>query len=253
MVWVSTRQPAKTYDKFYRSGYAVGVYGLKDGKEGLDEVLEWRVRRSKEKLANFGSAWARGSRVLEIGSGIGALLKYLKDEYRCKVWGIEPEPAFAELSQKELGLDVFAGTFEQWTKNHPKGFPLKYDRIVLDQVLEHILEPVDFLRRVAERLESDGKIFISVPNVTAPKDRQKDFFIFEHVSSFSPFALWLLLARCGFKIVRMHAEKPGSLQVMAMKFGSPEKMIDADEVGKPQDKSMILRRFKALEKHGRNK
>ncbi|MDQ7815028.1 MAG: class I SAM-dependent methyltransferase [Patescibacteria group bacterium] len=250
MVWVVSRQPTKTYEKFYRSGYAVGVYGLKDGKEGLEEVLEWRVRRSREKLAKFDSDWESGSKVLEIGSGIGALLKYLRDEYGCRVWGIEPEPVFAKLSKEELGLNVFAGTFDRWSQKKPKGSPAKYDRIVLDQVLEHILEPVDFLERVVGVLEDDGKLFISVPNVTAPKDRQKDFFIFEHVSSFSPFPLWLLLARCGLKIVRMYAEKPGSLQVLATKFGSSEEMIDIEAVGKPQDKISILKRFNALEKHG---
>jgi 2-polyprenyl-3-methyl-5-hydroxy-6-metoxy-1,4-benzoquinol methylase len=43
--------------------------------------------------------------------------------------------------------------------------PLAYDFIVLQHTLEHILDPVNFLKRVRKGLSQTGKIVIEVPNV----------------------------------------------------------------------------------------
>ena len=246
MVFVYPRKPLATYLRFYRGDYTSRVYGLEDKQEAVEEVLKWRRRRSLEKIGYFPRFWKGKLQVLEIGAGIGAFLDVLRDRHQARVWGIEPSPAFVNAARTYLQLPIFHGSFEEWTKKKGDRFPKQYDRIVMDQILEHMLDPVAFLSSLHAHLKKDGQIFISVPNVAEPKEPRKDFFIFEHVSSFSPFSLTLLLARCGYKVTGIFAEQPGSLQVTAAPFSSRVKMVQPEIIGSPVTAKMVKKRFARL-------
>lgn len=246
MVWSSPRPSASVYLDFYRSDYTEAVYGLDGSEKSADSVVEWRRRRSREKIGYFPKFWKRGQRVLEIGAGIGAFLDVLRTRYGCRTWGIEPASAFVAFARKAFGLKLFEGSFEEWRKRKLKYFPAKFDRIVMDQILEHILDPLSFLQSLHPLLTKDGQLFISVPNIVAPKEAKSKFFIFEHVSSFSPLPLCLLLLRAGFKPTGLFAEKPGSLQVTAAPLASSVTMLSPDAWGKPLALEALRRGFSKL-------
>ncbi len=245
MVWVHPQKSKKDYQIFYRGDYTARVYGL-DAPEKVKEVLAWRTRRSLEKIVRAKRFWKRGMSVLEIGAGTGAFLAALRKKFGCRVWGIEPATAFVALAKENLRIPMFQGTFETWLKKRPNTFPKKYDRIVLDQVLEHMLDPLDFLKRVQPLLTLRGALFISVPNIAGPKEPRKKFFIFEHVSSFSPFPLALLLLRAGYKVTGLYPEKPGSLQVTAEPITSKTPSTKWEDIGKPLMRKEIKHNFDAL-------
>ncbi len=244
MVWANPRPSESVYLNFYRSEYTQKAYGLDGTPESIAEVIRWRTRRSKEKIGYFPKFWKRGQSVLEIGAGLGAFIEILRKQYGCKVQGIEPSPQFVDIATRSLKLNVFKGTFDQWfkkQKTHPK-----FDRIVMDQILEHMLEPAEFLKQLHGLLKPGGQIFISVPSMARPKEDRTKFFIFEHVSSFSPFALSLLLLRAGFKPTGIFEEKPGSLQMTAAPMGSDIPMLDPKEWGKPVTAKQIRESFAGL-------
>ncbi len=245
MVWSSPRPAARVYAAFYRGAYSKEVYGLSQSDASVDEVLRWRTRRSLEKISYFPGFWKRGAAVLEVGTGTGAFLAALRDQYGSRVWGIEPAPAFVRTARR-LHLTVFSGSYDAWRRRPPAAFPRTYDRIVLDQVLEHILEPVSFLRSLVPLVRADGQLFISVPNIARPKDSRSTFFIFEHVSSFSPYPLALLLLRAGWKPTGIFEERPGSLQMTAAPLDAAVPMLSASRWGTPLTAEDIQSRFSRL-------
>jgi len=246
MVWVCPRFDEQAYLDFYRGQYAADVYGLDGTPEKTHEVIAWRTRRSREKAGLFPHFWPKEGSVLEIGSGVGAFLAAIREDYACHVFGIEASRPFSELSKTELNIPTYQGLFDVWFRERPKGFPEKFDRIVLDQVLEHLLDPAQALARIRSLLADNGQIFISVPNVSAPKEKPEDFFIFEHVSSFSPFPLCLLLLRSGFKPTGLVAERPGSLQITAAPIQSTIPMLALESWERPYSKQELLNGFAQL-------
>lgn len=245
MGYATPRPGEKTYLDFYRGSYTADVYGLSNDKNRIEEILEWRTRRSLEKIMYFPEFWKPSQKVLEVGAGTGAFLAALRLHFGCKVWGIEPSGEFTKLGKEYLKLPLFKGTYEDWMRGK-HDFPKQFDRIVLDQILEHILEPAKFLQSLHQNLTRDGQIMISVPNLARPKMKPSEFFIFEHVSSFSPYALALLLIRSGFKPTAIFEEKPGSLQMTAAPFASDEPMLDIGKWGNVLTSQALKKAFAKL-------
>lgn len=104
-----------------------------------------------------------GSTVLDLGPGPGTLGRYLREELRCTVDGVEllPEqvalakPYYRHLLCADLSDVVFADHFAAFG----------YDYIVCADVLEHLAEPGRVLEQLAALLRPDGKLLISIPNI----------------------------------------------------------------------------------------
>ena len=114
------------------------------------------------------SHWARikpeGASVLEVGCGPGLMLAAFRRR-GWRVFGIERNEATAETARQTLGSDTIATSLE--------GLPadVRFDLIVLFQVLEHIGEPVALLRECARRLAPGGRIIANVPNFSSWQSR----------------------------------------------------------------------------------
>ena len=98
-------------------------YGLDGTPESVEQVIEWRRRRSRQKIGYFPDFWKKGQRVLEIGAGIGTFLDVLREEHRAKVWGIEPSPSFVQFACEAFGFPLFHGLYEEWQTKCPSAFP----------------------------------------------------------------------------------------------------------------------------------
>ncbi len=245
LAWSNPREKEKVYLDYYRKEYAKCVYGL-DDQTKIIEALAWRRRRTKEKIKPFGRIWKKSMSLLEVGCGLGSFLEVVKNDYGCKTYGIEPSPFFCRIARKSFKLNLYQGTFNEWFDDSSSGFPKNYEAIVLDQMLEHVLDPVLFLNKLKTKLKPDGFIFISVPNIARPKFKPQEYFIFEHVSYFSPFPLMLLLIRCGLKITEMHLENPGSMQVVAQRLESSQPLIHMTSEFLPKSIKEIRAGFKKL-------
>lgn len=101
-------------------------------------------------------------RILEIGCSSGATLAWLKGRY--------PQA-------ETVGLEGFASMLEQVSQNadraviHDLEQPLpadlgRFDLILALDVLEHLRDPADVLKRLVPLLESGGRVIVSVPNLS---------------------------------------------------------------------------------------
>jgi len=102
----------------------------------------------------------RGLRVLEVGSGFGDLLVYLRAR-GCEVLGTDLSPAAAARA-RDYGIDVRVGALRTL------GLPAaSFDAIVMNHSLEHLPDPHEELAEVARLLAPDGRLHLAVPNGAA--------------------------------------------------------------------------------------
>lgn len=83
----------------------------------------------------------------------------------------------------------------------------KVHAVVLRQVLEHVLDPLEMLKDIAKRMLPDGVLFVAVPNcdgLTVPQDFGSFHKLqpIEHVNAFTPDSLRRLAAGAGFRPLR---------------------------------------------------
>ena len=104
-----------------------------------------------------------GPRVLDIGCGCGANAIALKEQCpSARVVGVEPSARAVELASRACD-EVFHGTFDDWARSAQSD--VRFDAIVLSDVLEHVADPIPFVRSIASLPSLRGALWIvSVPN-----------------------------------------------------------------------------------------
>lgn len=119
----------------------------------------WYFQFSRPELIEMipGSAM----RVLDIGCGTGALGEQLKQRRQAEVWGIEREEEAAEVARKHLDR-VLTTDVEQIESELEAD---SFDCIVCGDVLEHLREPGQLLRKARTWLSVEGRLIASIPNV----------------------------------------------------------------------------------------
>ncbi len=135
--------------------------------------------------------------VLDIGCGGGVFLHtFMLMNPGWEVCGVEPTSSFAQLASRRLNSHVIDGSYE------PGLFSKKFDLITINQVLEHVQSPVDFMRGVASDLAPNGYIYLEVPDVRdfdyLPPNH--DRFLMQHLSIFSAETLKSTCLKAGLKV-----------------------------------------------------
>jgi SAM-dependent methyltransferase len=124
--------------------------------------------RPHEERSGF-SAWLDGARassfrwvpprvrVLDIGCGFAQTLGY-HARRGCEAWGVESDENVKRIAERH-GFNVRIGVFR------PEDLPQAYfDYVTLDQVIEHMRDPVATLAGVKRVLKPDGTVVVSTPN-----------------------------------------------------------------------------------------
>jgi len=156
-----------------------------------------QIRRSfRAKLA-----WLRRAgpvaALAEIGCGPGYLLEVARAAGVGETVGVDRSP-WAVARARAAGLEVYEGSVEAL----PAG--RSYDAVAMLDLLEHVPDPIPFLRAVADRLRPHGRLLIMVPNIRSLLARVSgrrwvSFKIPEHVVYYSPRSIRLVLARAGLE------------------------------------------------------
>jgi SAM-dependent methyltransferase len=96
-------------------------------------------------------------RVLDIGCGFCQTLGYHKNR-GCEVYGCEADENIKLIAERH-GFNVHVGLFNP--DNYEKDF---FDYVTMDQVLEHIVDPIETLRQIHTILKPGGKLIVGVPD-----------------------------------------------------------------------------------------
>lgn len=100
-------------------------------------------------------------RVLEIGCGMGNTLNYLKSNGLCDwVCGVELVPHVAADARKHLDL-VIEGDIEHLELPFDNN---SIDTILCLDVLEHLIDPWEIIKKLSYYLKPNGYLIASIPN-----------------------------------------------------------------------------------------
>lgn len=102
------------------------------------------------------------SRVLDLGLADGSVATLLKD-MGCRVWGVELDPVDAEAARGSCEEVVVADLTTLDLAEQFQG--LRFDVILMLDVLEHLSNPAEVLERMKPVLADRGWGVISLPNV----------------------------------------------------------------------------------------
>lgn len=103
-----------------------------------------------------------GSRVLDIGAGNGLLAMLFKEDGRdIIIDGVEPSAAAAKIAKKYY-RNFYVGYVQDFFREIKKN---TYDYLVLADVIEHVMNPEEFLRDLIHVAGKNTKLIISTPNI----------------------------------------------------------------------------------------
>jgi len=103
-----------------------------------------------------------GARVLEIGCATGHMTRVLTEQLGCAVTAVEVDAKQARCAQPYAERMIVADIAKPETWSLLSG---PYDCAVFADVLEHLADPSDALRRCKALLADDGCVLASIPNV----------------------------------------------------------------------------------------
>jgi len=179
------------------SYYEGGACGYADASYTAQEsALRTTFKRLLHNLAGRGLT---SGDLLEIGCGYGYLLDEARPFFDRRV-GTEFSAQGAEIARK-TGADVFVGGIEQVSLER------KFDCVIATQVIEHVYEPLTFVRQLANHTKPGGHIVIATPDIggalrKAMGRRWPSFKAPEHVLYFDFWTLSALMHQAGLTNVR---------------------------------------------------
>jgi SAM-dependent methyltransferase len=156
----------------------------------------WRVVRREPSLEVF------GERVADVGCGEGDLCH----ELRSAGW------------RGVIGLDVSRARIERARKRYPEGEfydrpidetgvePSSFDLIIMDNVIEHLPDPVAMLQTLRCYLKPQGRIVVITPNMKSGNFRllgrrwTVELAPHAHIYLFTPRSMGVLLSNAGFLV-----------------------------------------------------
>lgn len=99
-------------------------------------------------------------RLLDVGCGRGGFGSALRRAGRVRdLWGIEPHPDAADEAKAHFD-HVITGTYPD---DLPDGE--RFDVVVFNDVLEHMIDPGRALERTRQILTPDGRVLVSIPTI----------------------------------------------------------------------------------------
>jgi SAM-dependent methyltransferase len=142
--------------------FMAGRAGVSGGWEVANDHVSANEKTRHRRMKYIESFLTDSCDILEVGCSSGFMLwPLVKSGYQCS--GIEPSGVFSEYV-RERKLDVYESVNRlQKAKPHAS-----YDIIMHFFVLEHISNPVSFLREQLKLLKSGGKIIFEIPNAADP-------------------------------------------------------------------------------------
>lgn len=217
------------YRRFYEGVQRSKATGYDDSavpashlaKKARDTAAKWALL----KVLGLEEA-VRGKRVFEIGPAEGTFLKSFADR-GFEVRGIEPFDRYATHAREVFSLDVETGYFKPGSVA-----PGSADLVVIDNVLEHLMDPAEALREIHSVLAPNGLLLILVPcweHVYAPQAN------IAHLTLWSRRALVKSLASAGFAPLSVSWGRPVAAPhewvALAQRSDSPPTVADVPVPG----------------------
>jgi 2-polyprenyl-3-methyl-5-hydroxy-6-metoxy-1,4-benzoquinol methylase len=148
----------------------------------------------------FGSHYQGEKRLLDIGSGLGVWPYQIKTALGFDVQCVEPNLGCCDFINDSLNIPCICGYF------YPEAFNETFDVVTIIHVLEHMLEPKQFLLQIKEVMHPKSQLFIEVPDSCEFEclELTNDEFNSCHLWFFNIQTLSTLVERAGYNVTHIH-------------------------------------------------
>jgi len=183
--------------------------------------------------------WVSGGvKVLDIGCGFGETLGYHQAR-GCEVQGVEADENIRRVAE-HYGFNVKVGLFDG--NNYPEEY---FDYVTMDQVLEHVKDPVPVMHDVARVIKSEGVLVLSFPNASGWGQRifgrrWINWHVPYHMQFYSRQSIAMLAAEAGFtvKTIRTVTSSAWLRMQWAHLLLYPEHGVPSEFWGKVSERSL---------------
>lgn len=173
---------------------------VKKYKEVIDpEYLSEQKQREttfKLYLKYIGKVLPKG-KILEIGSNAGFFLN-LANKAGYEIDGVEPNTWAADYIKKTFNLRIINKNIDDMVLKK------KYDAVVMFDVIEHLHDPFQAVKKISAGLKKGGSLFISTPDIGSlvATVQGKRWYALrqQHIYYFSKKSISVMLDKAGFNI-----------------------------------------------------
>jgi len=187
--------------KYYNEEYAPLNLGSTDkigDRPGSDNPFTFK--RHSQLYSLISSYVHSDSRILDVGCAMGSFLEYLHKQGLNKLYGIDIIENYVSYAKKKGDHNIKLGSAESIPFDDNS-----FDLLALDQVMEHLVEPIQALKEAKRVLIDGGLLCIGVPDASRYDEMYFfDFYWFimrEHIQHFDVEHLKLLAEMEGFELV----------------------------------------------------
>lgn len=196
LVFVSPLPTAADLKKIYSQEYFLKMEPGDETKAGFGHYLEEEgLKREyfRKKLNQIGKQKNKG-RLLDVGCATGVFLK-LAQESGWETWGVDISQFAVNLCRRRGLKNVLKCAFEKM--KFDQGF---FDVVVAFDLIEHVLDPLKFLKKIGKIMKPNGLLFLTTPNKDSllAKFLGKKWFGYhhwQHIYFFNPKTLSFCLAK----------------------------------------------------------
>ena len=191
----------------YGGAYVNATYGERM-RATYDRIMALPPERSDNtqrvaRVVAFAKANLPGKvapRLLDVGSGLAVFPARMREAgWDCTA--LDPDARAAEHARAVAGVSAHTGDFLTLDRGRLGSF----DAITFNKMLEHVDNPIAFLRAAAPLLEPSGFFYVEVPDgeAAARQGAGREEFFIEHNHVFSPASLAMTAARAGLNLVTL--------------------------------------------------
>lgn len=208
----SPRPPVAAFEAFYRDSIS-SRYWAEEFFPAVAEARREKIFRPRvERLAGLCRARSlEVKQIIDVGAGYGIFLDEWRKSYPfTKVLAVEPSESLAKECRFK-GFDVVEDIAE-----NVKGHDGSADLVVCFEVLEHVYDPLEFVRTLTNLAKPGGYVFVSTLcvdgfDIQMLWDKSNSIFPPHHINFMSVAGFEHLFARAG--LVEVDVTTPGQLDV----------------------------------------
>ena len=215
-LFVNPRPEAKAFAKLYRdsesSRYWSNTFFPNVIEARREKIFKKRVLAIEQKLAEQHHS---PRAVVEIGAGHGVFLEeWRKRNQEIKLTAVEPSPEMAQIC-RDKGLQVVEKFAEEVTAKD-----VDADLVVCFEVLEHVYDPLQFLRGVVGMMRSGCTVLMTTLcfdgfDINLLREKSKSVSPPHHINFMTKLGFRELFQRAG--LIEVVVETPGVLDVDIVK------------------------------------
>jgi len=198
LIYINPRMTKESYSKFYQEDYRYLYSGhIEDYSKYFDSRYKdgkviYELLQNNDCISN-----PNETSVLDVGCGIGGVLKYFADQDFTTL-GIDLGKEYIQYGIQNHGLNLKINTIDNLESTYTP------DIIIYSHVLEHIVDLSSELKKIHALLKDTGYIYIEVPGVYHLNNYRNDFLRYiqnAHTYSFCLKTLENVMTKHGFELV----------------------------------------------------